>query len=108
MSKTTMKNLNFFKPNIIYLPQTMNFILKPLLHNNKLFKFHHQVLKETMLEVMTSNNDEALSRSAILQTLNVESVANQELSRVLDAEPLTHCVTSIILIKSCPIEGNCE
>jgi hypothetical protein len=61
-----------------------------------------------MLEVMTSNNDEALSSSAILQTLNVESVAEQELSRVLDAVPLTHCVTRIILIKSCPIEGNCE
>jgi hypothetical protein len=28
MSKTTKKNLDFFKPNVMYLPRTMNFILK--------------------------------------------------------------------------------
>jgi hypothetical protein len=67
----------------------MNFILKLLLHNDKLFNLHHHVLKETMLEVMTSNNDEALSSSAKLQTLGVESVAKQEISRVLDAVPIT-------------------
>ena len=61
MSKTTKKNLDFFKPNVVYLPQTMNFILKPLLHNNELFNLHRQVLKEAMLEVMTSNNYEALN-----------------------------------------------
>ena len=67
----------------------MNFILKPLLHNDELFNLHRQVLKETMLEVMTSNNDEALSSSAVLQTLGVESVAKQEISRVLDTVPFT-------------------
>jgi hypothetical protein len=89
MSKTTKKNLDFFKPNVIYLPRTMNFILKPLLHNDELFNLHRQVLKEAMLEVMTSNNYEALNSNAILQTLGVESVAKQEISRVLDAVPLT-------------------
>ena len=89
MSKTTKKNLDFFKLNVMYLPRTMNFILKPLLHNDELFNLHHQVLKEAMLEVMTSNNYEALNSSAILQTLGVESVAKQEISRVLDAVPLT-------------------
>jgi hypothetical protein len=79
MSKTTKKNLDFFKPNVMYLPRAMNFILKPLLHNEELFNLHRKVLKETMLEVMTSNNDEALSSSAILQTLGVECVANVEL-----------------------------
>jgi hypothetical protein len=43
----------FFKPNVVYLPRTMNFILKPLLQNNKLFNLHRKVLKETMLEVIT-------------------------------------------------------
>jgi hypothetical protein len=38
---------------------------------------------------MTSNNDKALSSSAVLQTLGVESVANQEISRVLDTVPFT-------------------
>jgi hypothetical protein len=89
MSRTTKKNLDFFKPNVIYLPRTMNFILKPLLHNDELFNLHRQVLKETMLEVMTSNNDEALSSSAVLQTLGAESVAKQEISRVLDTVPFT-------------------
>jgi hypothetical protein len=65
MSKTTKKNLDFFKPNVILLPQTINFILKPLLHNEELFNLHRQVLKETMLEVMTSKNNEALSSSAV-------------------------------------------
>jgi hypothetical protein len=90
MSKTTKKNLDFFKPNVIYLPRTMNFILKLLLHDDKLLNLHRQVLKEAMLEAMTSNNDEALSRSAILQTLlGVESVVKQEIPRVLHAVPLT-------------------
>jgi hypothetical protein len=76
MSKTTKKNPNFFQPNVVYLPETMNFILKPLLHNNKLFDLHRKVLIETMLEVITrSNNDKALGSSDILQTLGVESVA---------------------------------
>jgi hypothetical protein len=42
----------FFKPNVMYLPRTMNCFLKPLLHNNELFNLHGQILKETMLEVM--------------------------------------------------------
>ena len=69
MSKTTKKNLDFFKPNVIYLPGTMNFILKALLHNAGLFNLQCQVLKEAMLEVMTTNNDEALSSIAILHIL---------------------------------------
>jgi hypothetical protein len=89
MSKTTKKNLDFFKPNVMYLPRTMNFILKPLLHNDELFNLHRQVLKETMLEVITSNNNEALSSSDVLQTLGVESVAKQEISRVLHTVSLT-------------------
>jgi len=89
MSKTTKKNLDFFKPNVVYLPQTMNFILKPLLRNDELFNFHRKVLKETMLEVITSNNNEALGSSDILQTLGVESVAKQELSRLFATLPLT-------------------
>ncbi len=79
----------FFKPNVVYLPETMNFILKPLLHNNELFNLHRQVLKEAMLEVTTSNNDETLYSSANLQTLGVESVAKQEISRILASLRLT-------------------
>jgi hypothetical protein len=89
MFKTTKKNLDFFQPNVIYLLRTMNVILKPLLHNDKLFNLHRQVLKETMLEVVTSNNGEALRSSAMLQTIGVESVAKQEISRVFHAVPLT-------------------
>jgi hypothetical protein len=85
------KNLDFFQPNVVYLPETMNFILKPLLHNDELFTLHRKVLKETMLEVITSNNDEALGSSGLLQTLGVKSVAKQEISRVFDRLPLTCC-----------------
>ncbi len=67
----------------------MNFILKPLLHNDELFNLHRQVFKEAMLEVITINNDEALSSQAILQTLGVEYVAKQEISRILDEVPIT-------------------
>jgi hypothetical protein len=91
MSKTTKKNLDFFQPNVIYLPQTMNFILKPLLYNAGLFNLHCKVLKETMLEVITSNNNETLGSRDILQTIGVESVAKQEISRVFDRFPLTRC-----------------
>jgi TRAP-type mannitol/chloroaromatic compound transport system substrate-binding protein len=61
----------------------MDFILKPLLHNEELFKLHRQVLKEAMLEAITSNDQDVLESSTILQTLAVESVAKQETSRVL-------------------------
>jgi hypothetical protein len=70
-------------PNVVYLLRTMNFILKPQLHNDEVFNLHRKVLKETMLEVVTSNNDEALGSSDILQTLCVESVAKQEISSFL-------------------------
>jgi hypothetical protein len=81
----------FFQPNVVYQPETMNFILKPLPHNDELFNLHRKVLKETMSEVITSNNDEALGSSDLLQTLGVESVAKQEISRVFDRFPLTRC-----------------
>jgi hypothetical protein len=42
-----------------------------------------------MLEVVPTNNNEALRRSAMLQTLGVDSVAKQEISRVFHAVPLT-------------------
>jgi hypothetical protein len=81
----------FFQPNAVYLSQRIHFILKPLLHNDKLFNLHRKVYKETMLEVITSNNDKALGSSNILQTLGVESVAKQEVSSVFDRLPLTRC-----------------
>jgi hypothetical protein len=61
----------------------MDFILKPLLHNEELFHFHHQVLKESMLEAITSNDKDVLGSNTILQTLAVKSVAKQEISRFL-------------------------
>ena len=63
--------------------RSMDFILKPLLHNEELFNFHRQVLKESMLEAITSNDKDVLGSSTILQTLAVESVAKQEIARVL-------------------------
>jgi hypothetical protein len=91
MWKTTKKNLDFFQPNVVYLPETMNYILKLLIHNDELFNLHRKVLEETMFEVITSNNDEALGSSDLLQTLGVESMAKQEISRVFDRLPLTCC-----------------
>jgi hypothetical protein len=69
----------------------MNYILKLLIHNDELFNLHRKVLEETMFEVITSNNDEALGSSDLLQTLGVESMAKQEISRVFDRLPLTCC-----------------
>jgi hypothetical protein len=83
MSKTRKETLDYFEPNVIYTPRSMDFILKPLLHNEELFNFHRQVVKESMLEAITSNDKNVLESSTILQTLAVESVAKQETSRVL-------------------------
>ncbi len=83
MSKTRKETLDCFKPNVIYTPRSMDFILKPLLHDEELFNFHRQVLKESMLEAITSNDKDVLGSSTILQTLAVESVVKQEMSRVL-------------------------
>ena len=92
MSKTKMETLDYFKPNVIFTPRLMDFILKPLLHNEELFKLHRQVVKEAMLEAITSNDKDVLESRTILQTLAVESVAKQETARVLfgtDEKPLT-------------------
>ena len=83
MSKTRKETLDYFAPNVIYTPRSMDFILKPLLHNEELFNFHRQVLKESMLEAITSNDKDVLESCTILQTLAVESVAKQEITRVL-------------------------
>jgi hypothetical protein len=42
MSKTRTETLDYFKPNVIYTPRSMDFILKPLLHHEELFNFHCQ------------------------------------------------------------------
>jgi hypothetical protein len=98
----------FFKPNVVYLPETMNFILKPLLHNDKLFNLHRKVLGETLLEVITSNNDAVLGSSNLLQTLDVESVAKQKSFQKFLIDYRSLAATSTNSIKSCPIEGHCK
>jgi hypothetical protein len=60
----------------------MNFIFKSILDNGRLFKIHHQVIKETMLAAIESNDEEALESVAILQTLGVESIVKQEILMV--------------------------
>jgi hypothetical protein len=70
----------------------MNFILKPQLYfTTTNYLIYSKVFKETMFKVIISNNDEALGSSNLLQTLGVESVAKQEISRVSDRLPLTCC-----------------
>jgi hypothetical protein len=83
VSKTRKENLDRFKPSVIHTPRSMNFILKPTLHNEESFNFHRQVLKESMLEAMTDNDKDVLGSNTNPQTLAVESVAKQEMSRAL-------------------------
>ncbi len=99
MSKKWTETLDCFKPNLIHAPRSMDFILKPLLHNEELFNFHRQVVKESMLEAITSNDKNVLESSTILQTLAVESVAKQETSRVLfgTGESTSRCFCSLNL-----------
>jgi hypothetical protein len=60
-----------------------------------------------MLEVITSNNDEASGSRDILQTIGVESERNKRFPEFL-IEYRSLAATSINSIKSCPIGGNCE
>jgi hypothetical protein len=85
--KILKKNVNFYKPNVIFTPPKMNFIFKSILDNGRLFKIHHQVIKETMLAAIESIDEEALESVAILQTLGVESIVKQEILMVLNATP---------------------
>jgi hypothetical protein len=63
----------------------MNFIFKSILDNCRLFKIHHQVIKETMLAAIESNDEEALESVAVPQTPGVESIVKQEILMVLNA-----------------------
>jgi hypothetical protein len=79
--KIKKKNVNFYKPNVIFTPPKMNFIFKAILDNGPLalFKMHLQVIKETMLEAIVSNNEDTLVNGSILQTLGVESMVKQDI-----------------------------
>ncbi len=77
--KIKKKNVNFYKPNVIFTPLKMNFIFKSILDNGPLFKMHLQVIKETMLEAIVSNNEDTLANGSILQTLGVESMVKQDI-----------------------------
>jgi hypothetical protein len=59
MSRTRRETLDCFEPNVIHATLSMDFILKPLLHNEELFNFQRQVIKESMLEAITSNDKES-------------------------------------------------
>ena len=83
--KIKKKNVNFFKPNAIFTPPAMNFIFKSIVDNRRLFKNHHQVIKEAMLEAIQCPNQEALASVGSLQTLGIESIVKQEISKVLNA-----------------------
>ncbi len=77
--KIKKKNVNFYEPNVIFTPPKMNFIFKLILDNGPLFKMHLQVIKETMLEAIVSNNEDTLANGSILQTLGVESMVKQDI-----------------------------
>jgi hypothetical protein len=77
--KIKKKNVNFYKPNVIFTPPKMNFIFKSILDNGPLFKIHLQCIKETMLEAIVSNNEDTLANGSILQTLGVESMVKQDI-----------------------------
>jgi hypothetical protein len=79
------KDLNFYKPNVVFAPPKINFIFKSILDNGPLFKMHLQVIKETMLEAIESNNEETLANGSILQTLGVESLVKQDIFIRLNA-----------------------
>jgi hypothetical protein len=79
------KNVNFYKLNVVFAPPKMNFIFKSILDNGPLFKIHLQVIKETMLEAIGSNNEETLANGSILQTLGVESLVKQDILIQLNA-----------------------
>jgi hypothetical protein len=83
--KIKKKNVNFYKPNVVFAPPKMNFIFKSILDNGPLFKMHLQVIKETMLEAIESNNEETLANGSILQTLGVESLVKQDILIRLNA-----------------------
>jgi hypothetical protein len=83
--KIKKKNVNFFKPNAIFTPPTMNFIFKSIVDNRRLFKNHHQVIKEAMLEAIQCPNQEALASAGSLQTIGIECIVKQEISKVLNA-----------------------
>jgi hypothetical protein len=91
------KNVTFYKLNVVFAPPKMNFIFKSILDNGPLFKMHLQVIRETMLEAIESNNEETLANGSILQTLGVESLVKQDILIGLNATgtgsttaPLTH------------------
>jgi hypothetical protein len=77
--KIRKKNVNFYKPNVIFTPPKMNFIFKSILDNGPLFNIHLQGIKETMLEAIVSNNEDTLANGSILQTLGVESMVKQDI-----------------------------
>jgi hypothetical protein len=77
--KIKKKNVNFYQPNVIFMPPKMIFIFKSILDNKPLFKIHLQVIKEAMLEAIEPNNEETLSNGSILQTLGVESLVKQDI-----------------------------
>ena len=88
-TKTVKKNIDLYKPNVIFTPPTMNVILKSLLDNDELFNFHRQVVKKAMVEAITANNPAILESTAALQAVAVESVVKQEILKVLNATPST-------------------
>jgi hypothetical protein len=47
--------------------------------NGPLFKSHLQVIKETMLAAIESNNTKSLTNGSILQTLGLESLVKQDI-----------------------------
>jgi hypothetical protein len=59
--KIKKQTVHFYKPNVIFTPPKMNFIIKSILDNGPLFKIHLQVIKEMMLGVIESNNKETLA-----------------------------------------------
>jgi hypothetical protein len=77
--KIKKKNVNFYKANVIFMPLKMNFIFRLILDNGPLFKMHLRVMKETTLEAIVSNNEDALANGSILQTLGVESMVKQDI-----------------------------
>jgi hypothetical protein len=94
----------------------MNFIFKSILDNGPFFKIHLQVIKETTLEAIESNNNETLVNGSILQILGVKSLVKQDILIRLNTTGTgstlvqDHSITpkSIYSMQHLPNGANCE
>ncbi len=78
-TKTEQNTVELYKPNVLYCPREMEFILQIIVDDGELFKNHRHMVKQAMVSSIKSTTDPSNFKYSEMEELVVTAIINSEI-----------------------------